>query len=63
MQQKETLSKSNKYRICTYRINMEEIKVEELVKKAKNKDEKAFDELISLIEKELINGKMLLWKR
>ena len=32
---------------------MEEIKVEELVKKAKNKDEKAFDELISLIEKEL----------
>ena len=53
MQQKEALSKSNKYQICTYRMILEEIKVEELVKKAKNKNEKAFDELISLIEKEM----------
>lgn len=53
MQQKLILNKSNKYQICTYKINLEEIKVEELVKRAKNKDEKAFDEIILLVEKEM----------
>ena len=53
MQQKVDLNKSNKYQICTYKINLEEIEVEELVKRAKNKDEEAFDELILSVKKEM----------